>query len=64
MKEFSNNKYNLEERTAKFGEDVIMFYKDIKQDAVSKPKVQERILGIRFLFAKKKRKKPSIGLEC
>ena len=39
MNEFSNNKnreYDLEERTAKFGEDIIEFVKNIKRDDISR----------------------------
>lgn len=35
------NCYDLEERTAKFGEDVIEFCKGIKQDAIGKPLVNQ-----------------------
>jgi four helix bundle protein len=40
MTEFSN-KYDLEERTAKLGEDVIMFCKAIKQDAITKSVINQ-----------------------
>jgi hypothetical protein len=44
MTEFQNNlKYDLEERTAKFGEDIIEFCKSIKQDAVARPIISQRI---------------------
>ena len=39
MNKFSNNKnreYDLEERTAKFGEDIIEFVKNIKRDDISR----------------------------
>jgi four helix bundle protein len=36
MTEFKN-KYDLEERTAKFGESVIVFCKTLPQDAITKP---------------------------
>ena len=36
MKQFSK-KYNLEERTAEFGENIIEFCKNLKQDIISKP---------------------------
>ena len=36
MTQFSNN-YDLEERTAKFGEDIIELYKGVKQDVITKP---------------------------
>ncbi|HXF44136.1 MAG TPA: four helix bundle protein [Candidatus Paceibacterota bacterium] len=42
MSEFQNN-YNLEERTAKFGEDVIKFCKTMKQDAITKPIISQLI---------------------
>ena len=35
MSQLSNN-YNLEERTAKFGEQIIRFCKNIKQDSISR----------------------------
>jgi hypothetical protein len=35
MTQFSN-KYDLEERTAKFGEEIIEFCKNIEQDAITK----------------------------
>lgn len=37
----SQNNYDLEERTAKFGEDVIGVCKSVKQDAVSKPIISQ-----------------------
>ena len=37
------NKYDLEERTAKFGEEVIEFCKGIKQDAITKPLISQLI---------------------
>ncbi len=42
MNQFSNN-YNLEERTAKFGEDVIDFCKGINQDLISRPIISQLI---------------------
>lgn len=42
MTEFSN-KYDLEERTAKLGEDVIILCKAIKQDAITKPLISQII---------------------
>jgi len=38
-----NNNYNLEDRTAKFGEDIIDFCKSINQDAISKPLINQLI---------------------
>lgn len=38
-----NNNYNLEERTAKLGEDIIEFCKTIKQDAITKPIISQLI---------------------
>jgi len=35
------NNYDLEERTAKFGENIIEFCKNIKQDVVGKPLVSQ-----------------------
>ena len=42
MKQLSS-KYNLEERTATFGEAVIEFCKSLKQDAISKPIIVQLI---------------------
>lgn len=42
MKQLSN-KYNLEERTAKFGENVIEFCKTLKQDPISKPLISQLV---------------------
>jgi len=39
----SQNNYDLEERTAKFGEDVIEFCKSIKQDAITRPIISQII---------------------
>ena len=38
-----SNKYNLEERTAKFGENVILFAKSLTQDAISKPIISQLV---------------------
>jgi four helix bundle protein len=38
-----NNNYDLEDRTAKFGENIIEFCKSIKQDAISKPLIGQLI---------------------
>lgn len=37
------NNYNLEERTAKFGEDIIEFCKNIKQDAITKSIISQLV---------------------
>jgi len=37
----SNDKYNLEERTAKFGEDVIKFFKKLKKDTITLPLISQ-----------------------
>ena len=42
MNEFQN-KYNLEERTGKFGEDIIRFCRSIRQDAITKPIISQLI---------------------
>jgi four helix bundle protein len=42
MEQFSN-KYNLEERTAVFGENIISFCKSIKQDTINKPIINQLI---------------------
>ena len=39
----STKTYDLEERTAKFGEDIIKFCKALKQDTVSKPIISQLI---------------------
>jgi len=43
MKQASNNTYDLEERTAKFGEEVINFCKTVRQDAITKPLVNQLV---------------------
>jgi len=42
MNQYSN-KYDLEERTAKFGESVIIFCREIKQDAVNRPLISQLV---------------------
>ena len=42
MTEFQN-KYDLEERTAKFGEDIILFCRSIQQDVVTRPIISQLI---------------------
>lgn len=37
------NNYDLEERTAKFGEDTIEFCKSIKQDIINKPIISQLV---------------------
>jgi four helix bundle protein len=37
----SQNKYDLEERTARFGEAVISFCKTLKEDSISKPLISQ-----------------------
>jgi four helix bundle protein len=44
MNQLSNNKYNLEERTAKFAEKVIDFVKTIKISPINK-KIIEQLIG-------------------
>ena len=39
----SSNKYNLEDRTAKFGERVIQFCKNTEQDIISRPIISQLI---------------------
>ncbi|MDP2650671.1 MAG: four helix bundle protein [bacterium] len=39
----SSNKYNLEDRTAKFGEKVIQFCKNIEQSVISRPIISQLI---------------------
>lgn len=38
-----DNKYDLEERTAKFGENIIKFCRIVKQDAITKPIISQLI---------------------
>ncbi|MBU6500830.1 MAG: four helix bundle protein [Patescibacteria group bacterium] len=38
-----SSKYNLEERTAKFGENTIEFCKSVKQDTISRPIISQLI---------------------
>ena len=40
---FETNKYNLEERTGKFGEDIIRFCRSINQDAITKPIISQLV---------------------
>ena len=42
MNEFQN-KYDLEERTARFGEDIIEFCRSIRQDAITKPIINQLV---------------------
>ena len=42
MKQLSK-KYDLEERTAEFGEDIIEFCQSIRQDAITKPLISQLI---------------------
>ncbi|HWA05689.1 MAG TPA: four helix bundle protein [Ignavibacteria bacterium] len=41
MSSSENKKYDLEERTALFGENVIVFVRSIKQDEVNKPLIRQ-----------------------
>jgi four helix bundle protein len=41
--EKNNNNYNLEERTARFGEDIIQFCKTIRQDAITRPIISQLV---------------------
>ena len=43
MSQFPNNKYDLEERTARFGELVIQLCRDIEQDPITKPVVNQLV---------------------
>jgi len=43
MTEFLNNKYDLEERTAKFGEQVIIFCKSLQQDSINRSVISQII---------------------
>ena len=43
MSQFSSKKYDLEERTAKLGEIVIDFCREIRQDGVSEPLIKQLV---------------------
>ena len=44
MTQLSNiPKYDLEERTAKFGEDIILFCRSLKQDSITKPLINQLV---------------------
>ena len=43
MEEKNKNKYDLEERTAKFGERIIQFCRKLKQDAISRPIINQLV---------------------
>ena len=56
MKQLTNN-YDLEERTAKLGEDIIEFCKGIKQDVITRPIINQLIragtsIGANYMEAK------------
>ncbi len=42
MDQFSNN-YDLEERTAKFGERIILFCRELNQDAITRPVISQLV---------------------
>ena len=44
MTQFSkNNKYDLEERTAKLGEQIIVFCRNLNQDSITKPIINQLV---------------------
>ncbi|MBI4118727.1 MAG: four helix bundle protein [Parcubacteria group bacterium] len=43
MAQLTNSNYNLENRTAKFGENIITFCKNIQQDLITKPIITQLI---------------------
>lgn len=43
MQNSNNKKYDLDERTAKIGEDVIDFLKNLKKDEINKPMIAQTI---------------------
>jgi four helix bundle protein len=56
MSQFSNDKnnnkeYNLEERTAKFGEDIIIFIKTIKMDFINKNILSQLVRAVTSIGA-------------
>jgi len=51
MTQIPNKNYDLEERTAKFGEDIIDFCKNLKQDAISKPIISQSIRSVTSIGA-------------
>ncbi len=42
-KNINNNKYDLEDRTAKFGEEILIFCKTLKADHISRPVISQLI---------------------
>ncbi len=38
-----NGKYDLEERTAKFGESIIIFCKSLKEDSITRPLINQLV---------------------
>jgi len=54
----NKHNYNLEERTAKFGEDIVKFCRGIKQDVITKPIINQIIrsgtsVGANYMEAKR-----------
>lgn len=47
----SSNNYDLEERTAKFGEVIIDFCKAIRQDAISRPLIAQLVRSVTSIGA-------------
>ncbi len=43
MNQFPKNKYDLEERTAKFGEEIIKFCRTLNQDTIVRPLISQLI---------------------
>ena len=65
MTQFSN-KYNLEERTAEFGKNIIKFCKSINQDAINKPIISQLIrsgtsIGANYMEANAASSKKDFG---
>ena len=43
MNKTKENKYNLEERTAKFGTDIILFCRKVSQDTITRPLISQLV---------------------
>ncbi|PIU33306.1 hypothetical protein COT04_00730 [Candidatus Shapirobacteria bacterium CG07_land_8_20_14_0_80_39_12] len=63
MTQFPNN-YDLEERTAKFGEEIIEFCKSLKQDAITKPIISQRLRMMAKCVPEMKEEIRSLWREC
>ncbi len=51
----NNKKYDLEERTAKFGEDIILFCKIVPRGPITDPLITSRELGMKQMMQRVKK---------